>query len=212
MNIAAGSTSTAVAEAGPTQSVGPNALVNLNGGASKSPNNGQLFYLWTQTEGPLVSLSNTNTATPSFLSPIVTSPTRLTFQLNATTAQISSPSQAGAAETDSVSVYVLPYTPLSLSVTGASVVASNIAVLMSVQATPADATLNYRWTQVAGPSVTLTRATTSRASFVSPILTGSSVDLLFEVAVSRKPIATAAPEEIVRSDVAVRVNPLPPAP
>lgn len=207
VNIAAGSSSTAVAEAGPTQSVGPGALVNLNGSASKAPNNGQLYYLWTQTEGPLVSLSNNNTATPSFLAPAVSTPTRLTFKLNATTVQISSPTQAAAAETDFVSIYVLPYTPLTLTVTASSVVSSNTAVAMSVQATPSDGTLYYSWTQVSGPSVTLGGATTSRASFNSPALSGSSADLLFQVSVSRKPIATAAPEEIVRADVTIRVVP-----
>ena len=207
VNIASGAPTSAIAEAGPTQNVGPGAVVNLDGTGSKAPSNAQLYYLWLQTEGPRVALGNSNTGTPSFVAPVVTATTRLTFRLNATTVPIFSSAQATAAETDSVSIYVLPYAPLSLSITSSSTVAANASVVLSVQATPNDGPLFYSWTQVSGPTVVLGGANTSRASFNAPRLLSSSADLVFQVSVSRKPIASAAPEEIVRADVTIRVTP-----
>ncbi len=40
-----------------------------------------LTYNWTQTSGPQVSLSNPNSANPSFVAPDVNDRTTLTFQL-----------------------------------------------------------------------------------------------------------------------------------
>ena len=56
-----------IANAGPDQSVSVGQLVTLNGSGSSDPdNNLPLSYAWTQTGGPSVTLSNPNTATPSF--------------------------------------------------------------------------------------------------------------------------------------------------
>ena len=56
--------------------------IHLNGSASSDPSSfTPLTYLWTQTSGPTVSLSNPNSATPSFVAPQVTTNTDITFQL-----------------------------------------------------------------------------------------------------------------------------------
>jgi large repetitive protein len=59
-----------IANAGPSQVVRPGALVVLNGAGSFDPSGGTIIsYSWVQTAGPTVSLSGTNTATPTFIAP-----------------------------------------------------------------------------------------------------------------------------------------------
>src|SRR3989475_7335835 len=60
-----------IASAGPDQTVNEEGPVFLNGAGSFDPDGTTLTYSWTQTAGPIVTLSNSNTATPTFTAPIV---------------------------------------------------------------------------------------------------------------------------------------------
>jgi hypothetical protein len=86
-----------VANAGPDQTVKAGALVTLDGSASSDPNGGTLTYSWKQTSGTAVSLSNANTAQPTFTAP-GTSDT-LVFELTVTNNQ-------NASSTDTVNIPV----------------------------------------------------------------------------------------------------------
>jgi hypothetical protein len=66
------SNSAPTANAGPDQNVGENSTVDLDGTGSSDPDGDTLTYAWTQTDGPGVSLSNVNSAQPSFTAPGVT--------------------------------------------------------------------------------------------------------------------------------------------
>lgn len=69
------------AVAGSSQSVQSSAIVTLNGGASNDPDGDNLSYLWTQTLGPAVTLSDAVSPSPTFTAPSATSDTLLRFQL-----------------------------------------------------------------------------------------------------------------------------------
>jgi len=70
------------ADAGPDQTLNEAALVNLNGSGSSDPDGTPITYSWIQTSGAAVSLSGSNTATPSFIAPqISTINVILTFRL-----------------------------------------------------------------------------------------------------------------------------------
>ncbi len=71
-----------IADAGRNQEVQPLQTVHLDGSASFDPSGFiPLTYQWTQTSGPTISLSNPNSATPSFVAPNVSDDTTLSFQL-----------------------------------------------------------------------------------------------------------------------------------
>jgi hypothetical protein len=71
-----------VANPGPSLTVRPSELVELDGSKSYDPNGYPLYFLWLQlTGGPTVSLLNSTTPNPSFVAPAVTNTTTLTFEL-----------------------------------------------------------------------------------------------------------------------------------
>ena len=67
------------ADAGPAQTVVENSLVQLDGSDSADPDGDQLTYLWAQTSGPTVTLSDAHAAQPTFTAPAAQA--TLTFQL-----------------------------------------------------------------------------------------------------------------------------------
>ncbi|HSB96067.1 MAG TPA: PIG-L family deacetylase [Spongiibacteraceae bacterium] len=70
------------AEAGVNQSAAAGASAQLNGLASSDPNSGALTYSWRQTDGPPVTVTGANTATPSFQAPAdLLNDTALGFEL-----------------------------------------------------------------------------------------------------------------------------------
>jgi hypothetical protein len=71
-----------IANAGPSLTVQPSSNVVLDGTKSYDSNGDPLQFLWIQLAGgPTVPMLNNATATPSFIAPVVTDITVLTFQL-----------------------------------------------------------------------------------------------------------------------------------
>jgi hypothetical protein len=71
-----------ITDAGPDQTLNENTLVTLDGSASSDPDLDTLHFSWSQTGGPVVSLTGANTAAPTFTAPTVgPGGALLTFQL-----------------------------------------------------------------------------------------------------------------------------------
>lgn len=82
---------TPVANAGPDQTVNENTLVTLNGTLSADPDLDALSFTWTQTAGPLVTLTGGATASPTFTAPAVGAGGMMfTFRLVVSDGQVSS--------------------------------------------------------------------------------------------------------------------------
>ena len=89
------------ANAGPDQSgIAAGATVNLDGSGSSDPDGSIDSYLWEQTAGDTVALSDAAAAQPSFEAPSTNAAQDLTFRLTVT-------DDGGATDTDTVTVGVL---------------------------------------------------------------------------------------------------------
>lgn len=90
-----------VAAAGSDQTVVQGQTVNLNGSGSSGQDDGISSYTWTQTEGPIVTIENPNTAIASFIAPQVgaTAAETLTFRLTIV-------DKGGLPATDTISIKV----------------------------------------------------------------------------------------------------------
>jgi hypothetical protein len=135
--------------------------VNLSAAASRDGNTPArpLSFRWTQTAGPLASLSDGNSATPQFSAPTVTATTTLTFSVAVSN---NVPLTANA----SVSVSVNPPPPaLSVDIIAPDKVSAGSMVTLT-GVTAAGGTV--KWIQMSGPKVVLAGANTLSASFIAP--------------------------------------------
>ena len=83
-DIGVGINTPPTAVAGPDQTVGRMATVNLDGSASSDLDGTALTFAWLQTAGTAVTLSDAAVAQPSFTSPDIVGPEVLTFELTVT--------------------------------------------------------------------------------------------------------------------------------
>jgi len=144
--------------------------VQLSGSGSDAESS--VTVNWTQTSGPTVSLTGATGTTPGFTAPqVATGATQLlTFRLTVTDAQ-------GLTATDTVSVTVTDV-PLSANAGSDVTVSENTLVQLNGAGT-GQGTIGYLWTQVSGPSVTLSNTTAASPSFTSPMVgTGGATIVL----------------------------------
>jgi hypothetical protein len=163
--------------AGDDQSVDENTNVLLSAVASDSDDNIS-NYSWTQISGDTVTLAASDTATTSFISPIVTKEVTLVFKITVT-------DDDGAMGKDEISIKVLPVNLAPVVNAGDDQsVEENTNVVLSAVASDTDGSVStYSWSQVSGGKVTLTASDTVSASFTSPMLT-EEVILTFELTVT----------------------------
>ena len=157
------------ANAGVAQTVNGGSAVTLAGSGTDS--DGTIAsYAWKQTAGPTVTLGGATSTTASFTAPTVTTTTVLTFQLTVT-------DNNGATGTATVNVTVTgSLIPPTVNAGAAQTVTSASKVTLAGSATAGSGTIkSYAWTQTAGPTVTLTGATTATASFTAPTVTTATV-------------------------------------
>jgi hypothetical protein len=180
-----------VASASASAYVPPTTTVTLTGAVS-DPDSDPLTYLWTQTAGPAVSLTNATAASASFTSPVARSSV-LTFNLRVSD---------GVENVNAAVTVRVNQLPVAIPVPdpGSRVLPSALVTLDGRSSSDPDgATITYLWTQTAGPAVSFT-ATSPNPQFTAPATRGSS--LSFDLRVSDG-------VEAVSAATTVRVNSVP---
>lgn len=182
---------TPVADAGLDQAVAEGSPVTLDGRASFDIDRDPLTYAWTQVSGPEVTLTNAQTTMPSFPAPAVgAAGAMLVFTL---TVDDGFPADAPAGgyefanREDSVTITVTNLNnPPTADAGEAQTVDEGRPVELngSASSDPDSDTLTYAWTQVGGPLVELTAATTATPALTSPFVVPGGAVLTFELTVN----------------------------
>lgn len=170
------------ADAGQAQTVNEGDVVTLSGTGSTDPDDGIDQYVWTQTQGPAVTLSGSASAVASFTAPNTDAEgASLAFQLTVTdagglqdtaaclvsVAWVNTPPQADAGEDQQVS-------------------SGDDVTLNGTRSTDTDGDtdLSYRWRQTEGTPVELSDATAIQPGFVAPEIEEEMQTLTFELTVT----------------------------
>lgn len=182
--------------AGPDRTVNANTSVMLNGSTSSDPEDGSaLDFSWVQISGPSVALNNANSAISVFTSPTVSDNTDLAFRLTVT-------DSAGATHTDEVIITVRAEgqenQPPQANAGDDQTVNQGDSVTLdgSNSSDPEDGSnLSFSWSQIAGPSVTLSNADTATPSFTAPAVDADSV-LTFQLVVRDSENLSSEPDSV----------------
>ncbi|MBI4334667.1 MAG: hypothetical protein HY673_25720, partial [Chloroflexi bacterium] len=169
-----------VADAGADQTVAEGSPVTLNGSASYDPDAEGLSYSWLQTAGSSVVLSSPTAAQPSFTAPLVGwAGATLTFALTV--------SDGIDSATDTVNVVVENINHSPTANAGADQT-KNEGSLVTLDGTassdPDNDPLTYSWSQLSGPSVTLSDPYSDTPNFTAPLVNPGGETLVFRLTVS----------------------------
>jgi hypothetical protein len=211
-----------VADAGLDQTVSEGNTVMLDGSNSSDPDDGIASYLWTQTGGLPVTLTNTTAIQPTFTAPNVgPSGSSLTFQLTVT-------DNGGLQSTDTciVNVSWVNQPPVADAGFDQTVNEGDTVMLdASNSSDPDDGIASYLWAQTGGLPVTLTNTTAIQPTFTAPNVGSSGASLTFQLTVTdsgglqstdtclvdvspvnQPPTANAGPDQIVNEGDTVMLD------
>ncbi len=170
-----------MADAGEDQVVTEGDIVTLDAAASTDPDDGIVSYLWEQTDGPSVPLSDSTSASPSFIAPVVDGAgAALTFRLTVT-------DSFGEWAVNTVIVTVTPENEPPLADAGGDQIVTE-GDLVSLDASgsndPDDNIASYSWEQTDGPVVTLSDNNSVQPTFTAPEVSEAGDSLTFSLTVT----------------------------
>ena len=182
-----------VSDAGAPVLVQEGSPVTLNGGNSYDPDGDPIAYSWTQISGPTVTLSSLNSAATSFMAPLIggapNNSVDLIFALTTSDGALSNSSAV------TVTVQRVNHPPVADAGTGQTVrPGATVTLNGSLSSDPDSDPLQFMWTQLSGPTVSLTGASTSTPSFTAPNVF-SPTTLVFRLAVSDG-LAASVPSDV----------------
>ena len=170
-----------IADAGPNQTKEEETQVTLDGSNSSDPDEGDGIksYRWSQTAGPKVKLSNDTAVKPTFTAPNVAGSKSLTFELTVT-------DFGSLKDTATTIVNVTGENDQPTADAGpdqAKEEEIEVTLNGSNSSDPDDGIKSYRWSQTAGPPVTLSNPQAKKPTFEAPNIIGSR-SLTFELTVT----------------------------
>ena len=170
------------ADAGPPQAVDEGSVVTLDGSGSNDPDDGIASYLWAQTAGPTVTLSNTTAVNPTFTAPnFVSGANTLIFRLTVT-------DNGSQSSSDMVTITVsdVNQPPVADAGSDQTILQVGVTVVLdgSNSSDPDDGIVSYFWQQTAGPSISLSDYTAVQPIFVSPNVAAGGESVRFSLTVT----------------------------
>jgi len=170
------------ADAGPDQTVPEKTMVTLDGSNSSDPDDGIKSYLWEQTSGPSVSLSNPRAIRLTFTSPSVAGGKlkSLRFKLTVT-------DYGGSKDTDTIVVNVTGENDPPRADAGPDQNVdeeTTVTLNGSNSFDPDDGIASYQWIQIAGPSVSLSNPQAVQSTFLAPNVEPKGLSFIFELTVT----------------------------
>ncbi len=191
------------AEAGPDLAGAPGQSVTLQGMGSTNPYGEwwQMEHQWTQLSGPTVTLSDATVGDPSFTLPDDAEVgTTLEFQLTIT-------DKEGQSDSDTVTVTVLPKLKACAGPDLAGAPGNEVTLQGRCSTNPYGKwyQMVHSWTQLSGPTVTLSDPTKGAPTFTIPADAAEGTTLEFQLTVTDKEgqsdsdtmiVTVAAPEAI----------------
>ncbi len=170
-----------VADAGTVQTVAEGVVVTLDGSNSSDPDNNIVSYLWVQTGGPGVTLSDSTAIKPTFISPTIpSSGLALTFDLTVTDA-------LGLESIDTAIVNVSRGNLSPVANAGGTRNADEGALVTldgSASNDPDGTIVSFQWAQTGGSVVTLSNASIVQPGFTAPDVGPGGQSLTFELTVT----------------------------
>lgn len=168
-----------IANAGADTSINEAASYQLDGSGSYDPDGKALTYSWTQTGGPTVTLFGASTATPTVTVPYFSDNKVLTFELSV------SDGTSKSSDTVDITVVNSNHAPIADAGNNSSIKEGATAHLDGTGSYDQDneAVQTYKWTQVAGPAVSLL-ADTTNAPFFTAALGSAGETIIFRLDVS----------------------------
>jgi nucleoside 2-deoxyribosyltransferase len=170
-----------MADAGPNQTKEEEIEVTLNGANSSDPDDGIKSYQWSQKEGPKVRLSNDEAVKPTFTAPNVAGSKSLTFELTVT-------DFGSLQDTDTTIVNVTGDNDQPTADAGPDQAVNEEEAIVELDGAgsrdPDDGIKSYRWSQTAGPQVTLSNPLDVQPTFTPPNVLESGASLTFELIVT----------------------------
>ena len=166
-----------VADAGASQSVSKGAFVTVDGSRSSDPDGGTLTYLWKQTSGPSVTLSDPTAVSPGFTVGSLSSfsDTCIGFALTVT-------NECGLSANAVTLVNVVEESTAPVADAGADLAVEE-GVTVTLDASGSTDARLFLWEQVDGSGVTLSNPTSAKPTFVAPYIDSEMTVRKFTVTV-----------------------------
>jgi large repetitive protein len=164
-------------------------------------------FLWTQTSGPAVTLTNASSMQATFVAPSLSAQTNLTFQVSVGGSNSTTPATASVTVPVAAAPVTNPPTVSATSSPANPVVSASAVTLSATGIDPAGGALTYTWTAPAGITLTPVAGTNgAQQTFTAPTVPAGTAATSFAFSVTAT--STVAPNlTSTAATVNVVVNP-----